>query len=106
MLKLLRKIGLFRGYFLRERRAAPTKMLELYSMEGCAACRRVRHVLTELDLDFVHRSCPRGASANRQALERLGGRRQVPFLVDPNTGTHLYESRDIVLYLETTYGGA
>jgi glutathione S-transferase len=28
---------------------------------------------------------------------------QVPFLVDPNTGTELFESGDIVDYLERTY---
>ena len=30
---------------------------------------------------------------------------QVPYLVDPNTGTSLYESDDIVNCLERTYGG-
>jgi len=29
---------------------------------------------------------------------------QVPWLWDPNTGQGLYESADIVRYLETTYG--
>jgi glutathione S-transferase len=28
----------------------------------------------------------------------------VPFLVDSNTGTSMFESAEIVRYLETTYG--
>jgi glutathione S-transferase len=28
----------------------------------------------------------------------------VPFVHDPNSGTSLYESADIVRYLQTTYG--
>ncbi|KAK4385578.1 hypothetical protein Sango_2681800 [Sesamum angolense] len=36
---------------------------------------------------------------------RLGGREQFPFLVDPNTGTSMYESSDIVKYLFEQYGG-
>lgn len=85
-------------------RAMPPRLLELYSAEGCPACRRVRRTLTELDLDFVHRSCPRGESETRRTLAARGGKVQLPYLVDPNTGTELYESRDIVTYLQRTYG--
>jgi glutaredoxin len=87
-------------------RERPVEILELYSYEGCPACRRVRRKLTELDLDFVHRSCPRGDSPKREALAARGGKVQVPFLVDANTGTELYESRAIVAYLEEVYGQA
>jgi glutaredoxin len=82
----------------------PRELLELFSYEGCPACRRVRRKLTELDLDYLHRSSPRGESPKREALKRRGGKIQVPYLVDPNTGTELYESRDIVAYLERQYG--
>lgn len=60
--------------------------------------------MTELDLDFMHRSCPRGDSPNRRELRSRGGKTQVPYLVDPNTGVELYESRSIVDYLQRTYG--
>lgn len=33
-----------------------------------------------------------------QAIE-LGGKKQFPFLVDPNTGKQMYESDDIINYL-------
>ena len=39
-----------------------------------------------------------------RAIE-LGGKSQFPYLVDPNTGTRMYESDDIVAYLYVTYGG-
>jgi glutathione S-transferase len=31
------------------------------------------------------------------------GRFQVPYLVDPNTGVEMYESEEIVKYLEEVY---
>ena len=31
------------------------------------------------------------------------GRLQVPYLIDPNTDTRLYESADILRYLNETY---
>jgi hypothetical protein len=39
-----------------------------------------------------------------QAIE-LGGKKQFPFLVDPNTGKQMYESDDVIAYLYATYGG-
>jgi glutathione S-transferase len=85
----------------------PVKLLELYSAEGCPSCRRVRALLTELDIDYIHRACPRGPSENRKRLVQRGGKMQVPYLVDPNqgTGVELYESKNICEYLSTNYGG-
>ena len=41
---------------------------------------------------------------NRLRLLELTGKVQVPYLVDANTGTALYESDDIMRYLERQYG--
>ncbi len=79
------------------------KPLELFNMEGSPYCRKVREVLCELDLEFRVRNVPRG-SPQREELARLGGKVQVPFLIDPNTGTAMYESEEIVAYLEKRYG--
>jgi glutaredoxin len=105
LVRLFRALGPARG-MVRQRSIGPRPQvaLELFSMEGCPACRRVRVAMTELDLDYVHRSCPRGESPNRARLSELGGRAQVPFLVDANTGAQLYESRAIVRYLQQRYG--
>lgn len=85
-------------------RDAPVKMLELYDYEGCPFCRKVREVLTELDLDYLSHPVAHG-SPRRDELKRLGGKLQVPYLVDPNTATKMYESDDIIDYLNEAYGG-
>jgi glutathione S-transferase len=77
--------------------------LELYDYEGCPYCRKVREVLCELDLDYVAHPVAHG-SARRAELRKLGGKVQVPYLVDRNTGTRLYESDDIIDYLNDAYG--
>jgi glutaredoxin len=103
--RLNRHFGALPGTFRAPQPASgqPPELLILFSYEGCPASRRVRRVLSELDLDFVHRSCPVGQSPKRDELKARGGKIQVPYLVDPNTDTELYESRDIIEYLKTTY---
>src|SRR6266849_9158767 len=79
--------------------------LILYNMEGSPYCRKVREALSELDLEHVVRNVPKG-SPKRAELARRGGKVQVPYLVDPNTGREMYESDDIVAYLERQYAAA
>ncbi|MFI5365721.1 MAG: glutathione S-transferase N-terminal domain-containing protein [Candidatus Binatia bacterium] len=86
-----------------DRRAAPKHLIELYDFEGCPYCRKVREVLCELDLDYLDHPVAHGSPRRRQLLD-LGGKVQVPYLVDPNTGTRMYESDDIIDYLNETYG--
>uniref|UniRef100_UPI002352981B glutathione S-transferase N-terminal domain-containing protein n=1 Tax=Spongiibacter tropicus TaxID=454602 RepID=UPI002352981B len=42
-------------------------------------------------------------SDNRCRLFELTGRSQVPYLVDPNTGVAMFESADILAYLDQEY---
>ncbi len=86
-----------------DQRPAPERMLELYDFEACPYCRKVREVLCELDLDYVAHPVAHG-SGRWKELIRLGGKRQVPYLIDLNTGTRLYESDEIIEYLNETYG--
>jgi glutathione S-transferase len=86
-------------------REQPAELLRLYEFEGCPYCRMVRQTLTELDLDVLIQPCPGGGTRFRPIARELGGKTQFPFLDDPNTGTRLYESRDIATYLAKTYGG-
>jgi glutathione S-transferase len=86
-----------------DRRPAPAQPLELWDFEACPYCRKVREVLSELDLDYLAHPVAHG-SPRRARLVRLGGKMQAPFLVDPNTGTSLYESEDIIAYLNERYG--
>ncbi|SFF55655.1 Glutathione S-transferase, N-terminal domain [Fontimonas thermophila] len=89
----------------RPARRQPDQLLRLYEFEGCPYCRLVREALTELDLDALIQPCPKNGTRFRPMVERLGGKLQFPFLHDPNTGARLYESADIIRYLEKTYEG-
>jgi glutathione S-transferase len=82
----------------------PEQPLELYHFEACPFCRKVREVLSELDLAYISRPCAKGEGKNRAFVRSEGGQEQFPFLVDPNTDTKLFESEDIIDYLAETYG--
>jgi len=94
----------WRGTRGARRSTQPEQMLQLYEYEGCPFCRMVREALTELDLDALIYPCPRGGTRFRPQAEAVGGRRQFPLLVDDNTDTVLYESREIIAYLREHYG--
>src|SRR5262245_10325920 len=93
------------GIVTQPRTSRPASLFELYEFEACPYCRIVREVLTELDLDALIRPCPKGGTRFRPELIAKGGKAQFPYLVDPATGTAMYESADIVAYLFRTYGG-
>jgi glutathione S-transferase len=79
------------------------KPLDLWGVEGDDACRPVREALTSLSLAHRMIYCAEGSN-NRQLLEKKTGRAfDVPFLEDPNTGTSLFNSGDIVKYLYAVY---
>lgn len=81
----------------------PPEPLRLYDIEACPYCRLVRETLTRLELDALVLPCPKGGTRFRPEARELGGKAQFPLLVDPNTQTTLYESADIVAYLQKTY---
>jgi len=80
----------------------PEKLLELYSYEGSPFCRIAREALCELELPHRVHNVPR-RSPDRDAYVSISGKMQVPFLLDPNTGVHMFESADIRRYLYETY---
>ncbi|MEJ7603569.1 MAG: glutathione S-transferase N-terminal domain-containing protein [Kofleriaceae bacterium] len=82
----------------------PTKLLELYDIEACPYCRKVREALTMLDLDVVIRPAPHGGTRYRPEAIARGGKSQFPLLVDPNCGRELYESDAIIAHLYGQYG--
>lgn len=86
-------------------RKQPEQPLQLYEFEASPFCRLVRERLTELDLDVMVYPCPKGGKRFRPTVKKLGGKQQYPFMVDPNTGTSLYESYDIIRYVSETYEG-
>ena len=102
---------------------APAEALELYSFEFSPFSKMVRAELCELEIPYILRNtgkghwkdmgtavvrdkiwkAPMGTSRNRRWLEEHTGAVQVPYLIDPNTGTAMYESADILVYLRKTY---
>ena len=82
----------------------PSKPLKLYEFEGSPFCRRVREVITMLNLDVEIYPCPKGGKKYRQIVKDKGGKKQFPFLIDENTGAQLYESQEIIHYLFKHYG--
>lgn len=81
---------------------APARPLELWSFEASPYCRLVREALCSLELPYLLHNVAKG-SPGREAFVRRSGRMQVPWLLDPNTGVEMFESGDIVAYLELTY---
>jgi glutathione S-transferase len=90
-----------RGVAYRKARE-PKAPLELWSFEASPFCRIAREALSELELPYLLHNVAQG-SPKREAFVRRSGKMQVPYLVDPNTSAALFESADIVRYLESTY---
>ena len=80
----------------------PQKPLELWSFEASPFCRIVREALCELEIPYLLHNVAKG-SPSRDAFVARSGKMMVPYLVDPNTGTEMFESADIVAYLDRTY---
>ncbi len=87
----------------RSASAQPIEPVQLYEYEACPFCKKVRDVLSELDLEYVARTSAHG-SEHRKEFAAEGQTQRYPYLVDPNTNTNLYESEDIITYLHATYG--
>lgn len=79
-------------------------MIELYQKEECPFCHKVRQFLSDHHIDWVSRSAPKG-SPQRETLLELGGKEMVPFLYDPEKDIKMYESDDIIAYLQKEYVG-
>lgn len=91
------------GMFVRGVGPRPEARIRLYEFEGCPFCRKVREMLTTLDLDAAIFPCPKGGTRFRPEVEKHG-KQQFPFMIDPNTGTEMFESDDIIKYLAERYG--
>jgi hypothetical protein len=61
-------------------------------------------MVSVLDLDVLFYPCPQKGPTFRPKVLEMGGKKQFPYMVDPNTGVAMYESDDIIKYLADTYG--
>lgn len=80
----------------------PKKPLELWSFEASPFCRIARERLSALELPYVLHNVAKGSPSRDRFIKR-SKKMMVPYLVDPNTGTEMFESADIVAYLDRTY---
>lgn len=93
-----------KGRYFREAKK-PKQHLTYWGYEGSPFCKVVREKLVELEIPHLQKSVPRG-SAKRNELFKKTGRFQVPYIEDPNTNTNMFESYEIMKYLEQTYAVA
>ncbi len=77
-------------------------MIILFHKEECPYCLKVRQFMSDRHISYVSIVSPKGAPS-RNVLVKLGGKEQVPFMVDTDKGEMLYESSDIIDYLSKNY---
>ncbi len=112
-----------RGPIHAQASIAPRKKLTLYSFESSPYARLVRERLCALEIAYhlinvgklnwgemgpaVRRLAPGPyqpePGSKREDFMHAYGKVQIPCLVDPNQKVHLFESRDIIHYLEQHY---
>ena len=111
---------------MNEARGKPEHLLHLYGFEASPFCRLVRERLSELELGYINHNVAReqiqdigafgfhltlgeyhpikGGKRDQLMKGELNGKLLFPYLVDPNTDMQMYESQDIINYLNATYG--
>lgn len=78
-------------------------MIELYQLEECGYCRKVRAKLTEIGIEYKIHNVSRDKDG-RDEVDKISGQRLVPVLVDNEKGVVLSNSEKIMEYLEKNYG--
>ncbi len=74
-------------------------MLNLYILESCPYCKKVMKFLDEHKV--AYNKIDISNKPSEETLIKLGGKRQVPFLVDTDRNLQMYESDDIIEYIKT-----
>lgn len=111
------------GHLYAKPSIEPEEPLTLYGFESSPYTRLVRERLCQLELPYrlinlgkqqwadmgpakmrikpgKYKPLP---NTKRDAFLKQYGKVQVPFLIDPNTDTEMFESADIIAYLDKTY---
>ena len=74
-------------------------MLDLYILEYCPYCKKVMDFMNEHNIKY--NKIDTENKIYEEALIKIGGKRQVPFLVDNDRNIQMYESNDIIEYVKT-----
>lgn len=74
-------------------------MITLYTKPFCPYCQKVKVRIDELAIPYTEKSVE--DENNLKELIEKGGKRMVPYMVDEDNGIAMYESGDIITYLES-----
>jgi glutaredoxin len=74
-------------------------MLDLFILETCPYCKKVMDFLDKTKVKY--RKIDISDKDSENSLIQIGGKRQVPFLIDNERNIQMYESDDIIEYLKT-----
>lgn len=77
-------------------------MLLLFQFDGCPYCAKVCQYLNSNSINY-HKIDSHKGSPSRDIVLALGGKEQVPFLVDIDNGIFMYESDNIIAYIKEHY---
>ena len=78
-------------------------MLALYYKPTCPYCLSVLAANQTIKAELTLRNISADPAAKEELLAK-GGKTQTPFLEDTERGVLMYESHDIIDYLQTHYG--
>ncbi len=78
-------------------------MLVSYVKPYCPYCARVIAANETIKAPLVYKDISADPAVRAELLEK-GGKSQVPYLDDTDRGVSMYESGDIIDYLQTHYG--
>lgn len=74
-------------------------MIELFILESCPYCQKVMTYFDENNVKY--KKIDIKDKSAEEALIQLGGKRQVPFMLDKDRNIQMYESNDIIEYAKT-----
>jgi len=77
-------------------------MLILYTKIGCPFCYKVLDFVEEKGIEVDEREVYFSEEYMAELMEK-GGKRQIPYLHDTDKNIQMYESDDIIEYLQENY---
>lgn len=78
-------------------------MYKLYTFQECPYCTKVREAFDQMDIEYEEINADYGTEGAK-LVQELGGRLQVPFLLDEANDVKMYESNDIIAYAQEHSG--
>eukprot|EP00884_Botryococcus_braunii_P002629 jgi/Botrbrau1/12367/Bobra.0239s0016.1 len=91
-----------KGVYYRRSRL-PDQPLHIWGYEPSPYVTLVREVLNDLEIPHVYHNVSRGSPKRKILTDKWNTAFQVPYLEDPNTKIAMFESAQIIKYLEDSY---